>query len=624
MLNRLEHNHLFIIPLDEKHVWFRYHHLFADFLRQVQAEINPTEIPELHKRAALWLEQNGQLDDAFGHAFASRDMEWASDMLERNVQSLSNMGEISALIRWIGKLPDELTQKRLLLGATYAWALTVTDQLDLARYWLDDVQRSLDQFENQTSENPTMEKARVYEVAGNIDLSGIQGILAICRSHLAMLSGELNRSAEFSRQATSFLPEENSYTRSLIALDESISLILSGDTQKAIEFLRTTIRIARQAHNQYVMVVAGCALAEMQAWQGQLSKAWETYQRVKNWALGPEGKPLNMTGVVDMGLGEILLERNLLEEARDHLERGCRISQSVWYIASLHGMISLARLRQALGDQAGVQAVIADTERLTNRKESSEWEDVVAPVIAIRLAVQRDDLAAAEQWWKKGGFPDLSFPIAIENYPYHVYEYIMLVQARFLLVRGQETNNTDDIKQAAGNLVKLLPEAERLQRVISQIQILILLAMAQFYVKDDTATKTLLRALAIGEPEGYRRFFLDEGWRLAELMRQCRALQQESGRHFPSLAFIDSLLKDLQRTGPTIVKLEDGIPITLSAREMEVLALIAEGKSNQEISAQLYLAINTVKRHVYNIFAKLEVEKRTQAVSKARQLGLIA
>ncbi|HEY6072163.1 MAG TPA: LuxR C-terminal-related transcriptional regulator, partial [Anaerolineales bacterium] len=152
------------------------------------------------------------------------------------------------------------------------------------------------------------------------------------------------------------------------------------------------------------------------------------------------------------------------------------------------------------------------------------------------------------------------------------------------------------------------------------------------------ATKTLLRALALGEPEGYRRFFLDEGWRLADLLRQCRSLQQETGSHLPSLAFLDSLLEAIQRAeperefdhrpveqraGPVTAHLEDGLAISLSAREMEVLALIAEGKSNQEISAELYLALNTVKRHAYNIFAKLQVKKRTQAVSKARQLGLI-
>ena len=184
----------------------------------------------------------------------------------------------------------------------------------------------------------------------------------------------------------------------------------------------------------------------------------------------------------------------------------------------------------------------------------------------------------------------------------------------------------------------LLPEAERFQRVTSQIQIFVLQAMVQSALGDEGATKTLLRALALGEPEGYRRFYLDEGWRLADLLRQCRSMQEESGSHLPSLAFIDSLLEAIQRTetgreldqrpveeraGPTTAHLEDGFPISLSAREMEVLALIAEGKSNQEISAELYLALNTVKRHAYNIYAKLEVKKRTQAVSRARQLGLI-
>jgi LuxR family maltose regulon positive regulatory protein len=186
----------------------------------------------------------------------------------------------------------------------------------------------------------------------------------------------------------------------------------------------------------------------------------------------------------------------------------------------------------------------------------------------------------------------------------------------------------------------LLPEAERFQRVSSQIQVLVLQAMVQFSLGQERGIKTLLRALALGEPEGYRQIFVDEGRRLIDLLRRCRSAQEQSGSHFPSLAFIDSLLKAIQpgiaaakpvdeqsmepSTGKTIAYLEDGLPIALSAREMEVLGLIAEGKSNQEISSELYLALNTVKRHAYNIYAKLEANKRTQAVSKARHLGLIA
>jgi LuxR family maltose regulon positive regulatory protein len=345
-----------------------------------------------------------------------------------------------------------------------------------------------------------------------------------------------------------------------------------------------------------------------------------------------------MAGFIDIVSGEILFERDELEEARDYLERGCQAIQSVWYLGSLGGMTSLARLRQAMGDISGAQDIVEEIARMALRSDASQWDNALASGLAVRLAVQRDDLAAAEQWWKKGGFPDLNTPIALEDYPYHIFEYVLLAQARFLLVRGQETGRARDIKQAAEWLGTLLPEAERFQRGASQIQILVLQAMAQYALGNERATKTLLHALALGEPEGFRRFYLEEGWRLAELLRQCRAAQEEAGSHLPSLAFIDSLLETIQGAGnggqadqgqvegravPTTVHLEDGLPVSLSAREMEVLALIAQGKSNQEISAELYLALNTVKRHAYNIYTKLEVRKRTLAVSRARQLGLI-
>jgi LuxR family maltose regulon positive regulatory protein len=643
MLNRLEHASLFITALDEKHEWFRYHPLFADFLRQVEAEVNPAEIPELHQRAALWLEGNRNLDEGLRHALASQDMDWAANMIERNALLMINMGEVTTLARRIGRLPDNITRQRPPLILAYAWTLIVTHQPDLARYWLDELRQLLDQHDKQTTATPNLDDLASVEGLEEVNWSIIKGGLALCESYLAMASGDMEQAADLSQQAASYLDGEGSYYSStyfgsIVALNDSISSILSGDTQKAIESLRATNRIARQANNQFVMIIAGCALADMQVLQGQLSKAWETYQRVQYWAQRPEGKPLPLAGLVDMGLGEILLEQDLLEEARNYLERGVRITRSMWYIGSLHGVIALARLRQAMGDIPGTLEVIEEAARMALSTDASEWDDVVAAVVAVRLALQRDDLTAAEQWWKKGGFPDLNTPIALESYPYHVFEYLLLTQAKFLLVKGQESGMAGDLQQATDLLEMLLLEAERLQRVTSQIQILVLQAMVQSALEDGGAAKTLLRALALGEPEGYRRVYLDEGWRLADLLSRCRSVQQKSGSHLPSVAFVDSLLEAIQRAetgreieqrpvegraGPTTAHLEDGLPISLSAREMEVLALIAEGKSNQEISAELYLALNTVKRHAYNIYAKLEVKKRTQAVSKARQLGLI-
>jgi LuxR family maltose regulon positive regulatory protein len=638
MLNRLEHANLFITALDEKREWFRYHHLFADFLRQVQSEVNPAEIPELHKRAAAWLELNGHFNEAFRHAVASRDMVWTADMIERNVPTMINRGEMSALARWIGKLPEEFTHKRPLLSLGYAWALIVTQQLDLARYWLEDVERSVESLEKQTKGATTPEGTGGIDIVGNVDIAGIRGGLALCQSHLAMLRGDMIQAAKFSRQATRYLSKENVYLHSFVSLEESLSLFFSGETQKAIESLRTTTQIARQANNLVVIIIAACEVAIVQQVQGQLSKAWGTLQKARYLAIGPGGKSHPLSSFIDIISGEILLERNVLEEAKDYLERGVQVTQTMWYLGSLGGMLYLARVRQALGDVAGAQEVVEEIARMAHRSDASQWDNALAAALAVRLAVQRGDLVTAEQWWKKGGFPELDTPLAIENYPYHIFEYLALSQARFLVDRGQDTGRTRDIKQSLELLGILLAEAERFQRGCSQIQILILQAMAQSALGNERATNTLLRALALGEPEGFWRFYLDEGWRLAELLRQCRAVQAESGSHLPSLAFIDSLLQTIQpgegaRTaneqpieqspGPTITHMEDGFPISLSAREMEVLALIAEGKSNQEISAELYLALNTVKRHAYNIYTKLEVKKRTQAVSRARQLGLI-
>jgi ATP/maltotriose-dependent transcriptional regulator MalT len=435
-------------------------------------------------------------------------------------------------------------------------------------------------------ESPTIDKLRTVEDYEKVDLLAIRGGLALGESYMAMVKGDMEQAAKFSRQAASYLPEENVYLRSLIALDESITSVMSVDTQKTIESLRVTARIARQANNLSVMIIAACEVAIMQMFQGQLNKAWETLQKAQYMATGPDGKPHPLSGFIDIMFGEILFERGVGEEARDYLERGCLAIQSIWYLGSLGGMTALARLRQAQDDISGAQDIVEEIARMSLRSDASQWDNAIACGLAVRLAVQRDDLAAAEQWWKKGGFADLSTPIALEDYPYHIFEYALLAQARFLLVRGQETGKARDLKQALELLGTVLPEAERFQRVYSQIQILILQAMAQSAMGNDRATKTFLRALALGEPEGFRQFYLEEGGRLADLLRQCRSAQKESGSHLPSLAFIESLLEAIEgagnkqqadqelieaRAAPTSARLEDGLPISLSAREMEVL-----------------------------------------------------
>jgi LuxR family maltose regulon positive regulatory protein len=628
MLDQLEHANLFIVALDEKHEWFRYHHLFGDFLRHILAETYPAEIPLMKKRAALWFEARSNLEESIKYALDAGDDEWTADLVKRNVEAMIKTGEIFSLTRWIGALPDEIIQQHPRISLTYAWGLITSYQLDTARYWLDTFQQKLEQDKKTDSHDQD-----------NAGLWNMYGGLAVCRSTLALLNGDAEQAAQFSTEAANHLQQENPFIGSLLALENSWYFILAGDTSKAIESLRKTMQIARQANNLLVMIVATCQLADMQALQGQLSRALVTLQKAQFMATNPHGGPHPLAGIADIGFGEILLERDILDKAEEYLERGWRVTKSLWSFSGLDSMVSLARLLQIQGDTSGSQAIIEEASQMALSTESSRWDDAMVSAIAVRLALQRKDLPSAAQWWKKGGFPDLTEKISLEDYPYHVFEYIQLTQVRYLLARRHEATNHHQLQWALELLDPLLRTAERFERVTSQIEIRVLQSLAQKNLGNaDRAVEIMLGALALGEPEDYRRVFLDEGQSLAGVLTRCQTLQQDSIGVLPSSGYIESLLDALppdreedqiyprkaQRSISPVVALRDlELPISLSPRELEVLSLIAEGKSNQEISAQLYLALNTVKRHAYNIYTKLDVKKRTQAVSKARQLGLI-
>ncbi len=623
ILNRLTHSHLFISALDEKHEWYRYHQLFLEFLRHIHAEVNPEEIPVLQKRAAEWFEQNADLDEAFRYAFAANDLEWTTQLLERNIQGMIQTGEIIFLIHWIGKIPPEIIRKRPILTLGYAWGAIATYQLDLAQDLIDFVQKMLMSPENN-----------IYKEADQSVLGG----LAICQSTLALLNNDIDKATELSNQAINYLQGDNPLIRSLVALDNSLYYIFSGDTEKAIHSLRNTIRISRQTNNLMIFIIASVQQAEMQVLQGQLTQARATLQKTRYLAVGPQGQETPATSLVDIGEGTILLEKNQLDEANIYLERGCRSASSLWTISILDGLIALAELRQYQGEIPEVKRILDEVSQIALSTESSQWDDILVSGLAVRLALLRNDLTEAGKWWTKGNFPKITEEIALENYPYHIYEYLKLIQARFLLARAQNTGRQEDLYLVLEILDSLMLEARNFNRVTSQIEILVLQSMTNFALHQPQAKDDLLKALAMGEPEGYRRIFLNGDNLIYPILQECLTTQQSSDSFLPSQEFISSLLTAIEQdndlkgsnnlvstplTAPVTPPPNDTPNNELSQREIEVLRLIAQGKSNQEISSELYLALNTVKRHAYNIYNKLGVNRRTQAVSRARNLGLI-
>lgn len=628
MLDQLEHLNLFVTPLDEQHQWFRFHNLFAEFLRHTLTETHAAEMPLLHKRAATWFEQHGNFDEAFKHGLATGDMDWALTLIDRNIETLLESGEVSTLTYWTSRLPRERLHQRPRLALTYAWGLAATHQLDEARFWLEDVQQALDARGTEPSQ-PT------FTYPGDSFPQPSQGELALVRSMLALASGDFQQAAEYSSVAVSYLKEGNPFIKGFLSLEDSMTCIFSGDTSRAIDALSETVAFAKRANNLFVLIVATCQLAEMQMLQGRLSQAFVILQKARLLAVGSAERPLGLAGIIDSGLGEILRERNQLEQAKEYLERGRRLSQTTWWVSSLEGTISLARLLQSQGDFSAAQSLLEEAFRLSLSEESSQWDAISVAATAVRLALQRGDLSAARRWWEQSRLRDFRPDVSLVNYPYHVYEYLLLTQARYDLAVGQNAGDTLRLKQASELLQSLLPKTEQFKRVSSQIEIQVLQAMIEYALdEDDQAVQIMLRALALGEPEDYRRIYLDEGRVMTALLVRCLDEQRQSDAYYPSLQYIESLLEICrQDTGirtpaakarpGAAAKTQDDFTIFLSARELEVLDLIAAGKSNQEIAEQLYLALNTVKRHASNIYDKLEVKKRTEAIAKARQLGLI-
>lgn len=633
MLDRLENANLFIAALDDQHQWFRYHHLFSDFLRYMLERAYPLEIPSLRKRAAAWFEQQGDLEEALKYAVASGDPDWAADLLERHVDNLFRSGEVFALTPWVGRLPEQCLRSRPKIAVAYAWGLLGARQFEMAANWLDVAEQGL--------ESTGKRKGKRKAAAPQKDASSrsVYGALAVGRSILAMFQGDMEKAAAFSKQATGFLQEEYPFISCMLLLEDTLYSTLAGDTAKTIEALQTVISAARRVNNMIVLIIASCNLAEMQALQGQLSHALITLQKAQLLTTNADGSRHPLSGLVDTGFGVILLQRGVLDPAAEYLERGVRIAESLWTLGNLAGVLALAQLRQIEGDRQASQEIIERAASLAGNAQSDRWDEAMVGALAVRLALQRSDLPEAAQWWKRSGFPELQKKFSADTYPYHILEYLQLTQVRFMIASSQSSGNRQDLPLALDVLASLLRMTRRFKRVTSQMEVLVLQSIIQYAMEDpDAAAGRLLEALALGEPEDFRRVFLDEGQTIAPILTLCQEVQQRSTGILPSLGYIESLLEALQvteaagshraasvRRQDTVItaRMEDGLPFSLSAREMQVLSLIAEGKSNQEIAAELYLALNTVKRHAYNIYSKLEVKKRTHAVLRARQLGLI-
>jgi LuxR family maltose regulon positive regulatory protein len=597
MLETLERANLFIVPLDNERRWYRYHHLFADLLRSRLKHVLPDQSLALHRRASEWYEEHGLIAEAVNHAFTAGDIERAARLVEANAIAVVDHGELATLLRWLSALPEEMVRSRPWLCVANGWAFSYANQLNNAELRLLDAERSL-------ANSVDMQPAEVQHITGHI---------AAIRSHLATFVGDRVRATELARQALDCLPETDLKARGFAAGVLASMLRWGDDLAASARAADKLIVVGRATGDSHVVLVSMCDLILTQLLQGQLRQA----DAICREAMGVADEYARRFGRRPAAVGCILARWCMLLREWNDLEAAVRYAwecvavgkQSGYPDLLLVGYIELSKTLQAIGDADGALKAMQRTKQLAT--SMSSWTFTAMEARETDLQLLQGDVAAASRWARESG-------LSIDDEFNLLQEYRYMTLARVLVAQGRQRSG-EALEKALKFLARLLNIAEAAGAMMYVIEILALQALA--LQKSDQALIPLERALVLAEPEGYVRIFIDKSAPMGELLRQAVARGIAPGYVDKLLAALDAEKHERPPLHPRTSALLLVEP--LSERELEVLRLLAAGLSNKEIAQTLVIAVGTVKNHLKNIYSKLDVRNRTQAVDRAREFGLL-
>ncbi len=606
LLGQIEAAGLFLMPLDEVRGWWRYHHLFADLLRiRLEAE-HPGRVAHVHRNAAAWFAEHGVADDAIRHAVAAGEMSWAARLIEQHFDAVFYLrGEAATIQRWISVLPDDLVRSRPRLLLAQAQMAAASGQPDAVERAADAAERAFAGAADEPFE-PTVGNAASL-------LANVPAHIALDRSYVAQLRGDAERTAAFASRALAELGENEWMVRSIAHGLLAMGEWLHGRLADAERALVSGIAGWQAAGQATVAIWGSYQLGQIQRARGRLDAAALTCQQALGVTAGSGGTPLPASGPVHVGLAEVAYQRNELDLALGHATEGIALCRQFVYTPPLAaGLVTLAWIRQATGDPAGALEAIGEAARA-----SPGPAGLLNPVPAqrARLLLAQGDLAGAARWTQENG-------LAADDEPGYPREPGHLVLARVLLAEGRPG-------QALALLDRLHAAAAAQDRTGSLIEAGALRALALAALGEDVAAVAALSGtLILACPQGYVRVFTDEGPPMAALLHQLVAAQRSSqDAAGVELGCLARLLRSVgaehavpdRGHGSAAVP---GLAEALTARELEVLGMLAAGKSNQAIASELVVTLDTVKKHVSRIMDKLGADNRTEAVARARELGL--
>ncbi len=608
ILELLDRTNLFIIPLDIKRRWYRYHHLFADLLRQKLHQLQPKQIPTLHLRASKWYEQQFLHADAIHHAIAAEDFERAANLAELAWPDWNESYKSITWFNWVKDLPDELVRVRPVLSAAFAWALMNAGQLEEAEKRLMDAERWLVPAINKENQpNLVMSEMVIVDEA---QFHVLPSRLATIRSYHAQAIGDTQAVLKYVHKTLNLLPEDDYFNRASITGLLGLTYWASGNLKAALKVFSDGLFL-----NVHDTIKGTFVLADMQMTLGNLHEALNTCEH--GLSLAKTFEEPNPIGTEDIFSIKSQIQREMgnLEAAAQDLNRCKKLGEQVdlqdwqsrYCIAQAQLAVSQRRFDDALD-------YLYEAERVFVRTPLPMLRPI--PAMIARVWIRQGKLTQAMGWARDQNL-SVNGPLSYQR----EYEYTTMIRVFITSYKSDPENNSihDSIKL----LTRLQKAAEEETRAGSLIEILILQALAcEALEKIPASLKYLERALNLAEPEGFFQVFVDEGPTMAHLLVE--ALRQG---FYPN--YVQKLLAafpDIKNEPITAAKSptsDSDLIEPLSEREIDVLHLIAKGMSNAEIANQLYLSRNTVKAHTRNIYGKLGVNNRTQAGARARALGLI-
>ena len=588
MLESLERERLFLLPLDDRREWFRYHSLFADFLAKELHRHYGSQVAALHRRAAHWFTMQGMDEPALQHAVAGHDGPTVAQIAENRFEIMLYSGQLRKLRKWLDALPEPWFWQYPVIGLVQAQLLGLVGNLSACMESLEKIEEAILQSERNDA---SWQLARVNTI----------------RCRIACSMHDLDRAEPLAEIALQNLPAKDYHYRASVhfVLGEAYREV--GRWQEAEAQYRQALSLVHDTAFRLMSAHIFGALADMALSLGQLHEAANYWDE----SLGVIGRrelwgylPLPLTGWVYIRRAELQYEWNGLEKAADLVDRGLKRAELGGAVEALVvGHLVRARLLLARGTAEPAKTSLDQAQPYLKEVRFQNWRGRFDR-LQVEVWLAQNHLRTAVNW-SDAIFQDE----ALVDQPYNELTY--LAAARVLIVKG----DNPALQKALDLLRRLTKTAEAEGRTAVQIEALVFQALAYQKRGDEPRAMTAFEhALRLAEPEGYLRLFVDLGQEMARLLQTARAR-----RVIPD--YVAQLLEAFSEDWLMVE--EQPLPEPLTEREFEILRLVSAGLTNREIAQQLVISAETVKKHAGNIYSKLGVSSRTEAAARARELDLI-